>query len=87
MRRFDFVDSLRGIAALYIVSFHTMLVPNPHLAVPDHVALIVKNGIRYYACLGGLARRKHAFPGQSALPAVKSPTAGATGPCAGDDTE
>jgi peptidoglycan/LPS O-acetylase OafA/YrhL len=34
MRRLDFVDSLRGLAALYIVAFHTALVPKPNLAVP-----------------------------------------------------
>ena len=44
MRRLDFVDSLRGLAALYIVVFHTAAVPYPALEVPDWARLVVYNG-------------------------------------------
>jgi peptidoglycan/LPS O-acetylase OafA/YrhL len=44
MRRLDFVDSLRGLAALYIVAFHTALVPKPNLAVPHWAQAIVLSG-------------------------------------------
>jgi peptidoglycan/LPS O-acetylase OafA/YrhL len=44
MRRLDFVDSLRGIAALYVVAFHTALIPNPALAVPHWAQEVVLNG-------------------------------------------
>jgi peptidoglycan/LPS O-acetylase OafA/YrhL len=44
MRRLDFVDSLRGLAAIYIVAYHTTLVPNPDLAVPHWAQAVVLNG-------------------------------------------
>jgi len=44
MRRLDFVDSLRGLAALYIVVFHMTLVPDPHLEVPHWAQAVVLNG-------------------------------------------
>jgi peptidoglycan/LPS O-acetylase OafA/YrhL len=44
MRRLDFVDGLRGLAALYIVVYHMTLVPNPHLEVPHWSQAVVLNG-------------------------------------------
>jgi peptidoglycan/LPS O-acetylase OafA/YrhL len=44
MRRLDFVDSLRGLAALYIVVFHMTLVPDPHLEVPHWAQAVVLTG-------------------------------------------
>jgi len=44
MRRLDFLDSLRGLAALYVVVFHMTLVPNPHLEVPHWAQTVVLNG-------------------------------------------
>ena len=44
MRRLDFVDSLRGLAALYIVVYHMTLVPNPHLEVPHWAQAVVLSG-------------------------------------------
>jgi peptidoglycan/LPS O-acetylase OafA/YrhL len=44
MRRLDFVDSLRGLAALYIVVFHMTLVPDPHLEVPHWAQAVVLSG-------------------------------------------
>src|SRR5262249_28303269 len=34
MRRLDFVDSLRGLAAIYVVVYHMLLLPAPNLGVP-----------------------------------------------------
>lgn len=44
MRRLDFVDSLRGLAALYIVVYHMTLVPDPHLEVPHWAQAVVLSG-------------------------------------------
>jgi peptidoglycan/LPS O-acetylase OafA/YrhL len=44
MRRLDFVDSLRGLAALYVVVYHMMVVPDPHLKVPHWAQLVVFYG-------------------------------------------
>ncbi len=44
MRRLDFVDSLRGLAAIYIVVFHTVRVPAPNLVVPHWAQAIVVGG-------------------------------------------
>ena len=41
MRRLDFVDSRRGLAALYIVVFHMTLVPDPHF--PHWAQAVVLN--------------------------------------------
>jgi peptidoglycan/LPS O-acetylase OafA/YrhL len=40
-QRLAFLDSLRGLAAIYVVLFHMMLVPSPHLAVPDWISQFV----------------------------------------------
>ena len=34
MRRLDFVDSLRGLAAIYVVVYHMVLLPDPNLWYP-----------------------------------------------------
>jgi len=44
MRRLDFVDSLRGLAAIYIVAYHTSLLPRPTLLVPHWAQAIVLDG-------------------------------------------
>jgi peptidoglycan/LPS O-acetylase OafA/YrhL len=44
MRRLDFVDSLRGLAALYVVVHHMTTVPDPHLEVPHWAQAVVLNG-------------------------------------------
>jgi peptidoglycan/LPS O-acetylase OafA/YrhL len=44
MRRLDFVDSLRGLAALYIVAFHMAPLPDFHPAVPRWAQAVVLNG-------------------------------------------
>jgi peptidoglycan/LPS O-acetylase OafA/YrhL len=44
MRRLDFVDSLRGLAALYIIVYHMTLVPVPNLEVPHWAQAVVLSG-------------------------------------------
>jgi peptidoglycan/LPS O-acetylase OafA/YrhL len=44
MRRLDFVDSLRGLAALYIVVYHMALVPHPRLEAPHWAQAVVLSG-------------------------------------------
>jgi len=43
-RRLDFVDALRGAAALYVIVFHVALIPNPPLVVPQWAHTILMNG-------------------------------------------
>lgn len=38
------LDALRGLAALYVVLYHVMVMPEPHLSVPGAVAPIVSMG-------------------------------------------
>ncbi|MFD1255837.1 acyltransferase family protein [Mucilaginibacter terrae] len=42
--RLDFIDSLRGLAALYVVIFHAVLVPQTKLAIPGWIKPLVMNG-------------------------------------------
>lgn len=35
LKRLDFLDALRGLAAAYVVVYHMILLPNPNLEVPD----------------------------------------------------
>ncbi|MBK1723060.1 acyltransferase family protein [Thiocystis violacea] len=42
--RLDFLDALRGFAAYYVLVYHLALIPNPHLAVPDWLALYAGSG-------------------------------------------
>lgn len=44
MQRLRFLDSLRGLAAVYVVLFHTALVPAPPPVVPDFVRPLVLFG-------------------------------------------
>jgi len=42
--RLDFLDSLRGLAALYVMLFHMALLPEPDLALPQWARMTVLNG-------------------------------------------
>jgi len=42
--RLDFLDALRGLAALYVVIYHMILVPDPDLGVPYWAQLFAHNG-------------------------------------------
>jgi peptidoglycan/LPS O-acetylase OafA/YrhL len=42
--RLDFIDALRGLAALYVVAFHAVLIPDPPLGVPGWLAPVLLNG-------------------------------------------
>lgn len=42
--RLDFLDALRGLAALYVVIYHMILIPEPDLGVPYWARLIAHNG-------------------------------------------
>src|SRR5205085_5138797 len=33
-RRLEFLDALRGLAAAYVVAYHLLLLPDPHLVAP-----------------------------------------------------
>jgi peptidoglycan/LPS O-acetylase OafA/YrhL len=44
MRRLEFVDSLRGLAAMYVAIYHTVLIPHPNLAVPRWAEAITLSG-------------------------------------------
>ena len=39
--RLNFIDSLRGWAAFYVVCYHLALLPNPDLAIPAWLAPII----------------------------------------------
>lgn len=43
-RRLEFLDSLRGLAALYVVGYHMVLMPNPDLRLPFWLERFVLNG-------------------------------------------
>lgn len=47
-RRLDFVDALRGVAALYVVSYHLVFIPStdhgPILGTPHWASAVVENG-------------------------------------------
>jgi peptidoglycan/LPS O-acetylase OafA/YrhL len=42
--RLDFIDALRGLAALYVVGFHMTLIPDFKMPVPSLIKPIVMNG-------------------------------------------
>lgn len=42
--RLEFLDSLRGLAAIYVVIFHAALVPLPALALPEYLKPLVMFG-------------------------------------------
>jgi peptidoglycan/LPS O-acetylase OafA/YrhL len=42
--RLDFVDALRLFAILYVIASHLVLIPEPDLAIPDCMALLIING-------------------------------------------
>lgn len=42
--RLDFIDCLRGCAALYVVAYHLVLVPSPHLRLPSWLSPWLHNG-------------------------------------------
>lgn len=43
-RRLEFLDSLRGLAALYVVGYHMVLMPDPDLRLPFWLERFVLNG-------------------------------------------
>jgi len=44
LNRFAYIDTLRGLAALYVLFFHLALIPNPDLGVPYWAKQIVLTG-------------------------------------------
>jgi len=44
LRRLDAIDALRGLAAIYVVVYHTANIPSPHLPVPSWAAKVVGTG-------------------------------------------
>ena len=44
LNRFAYVDTLRGLAALYVLFYHLALLPNPDLEVPYWAKRIVLSG-------------------------------------------
>ena len=49
--RLAFVDSLRGMAALYVLIYHTVLVPSPQLSVPfwaERIAMYGGSGVTLF---------------------------------------
>lgn len=42
--RLDFLDALRGLAALYVVIYHMVLIPEPDLVLPRWAHLVAHNG-------------------------------------------
>jgi len=43
-RRLDFLDALRGLAAVYVIAYHLIYIPSPNLAVPAWARLWAVNG-------------------------------------------
>lgn len=43
-RRLDFLDALRGLAAVYVIAYHLIYIPSPNLAVPAWARLWAENG-------------------------------------------
>jgi len=42
--RLAYIDALRGLAALYVVLYHLVLLPNPHLVVPSWISPFIAAG-------------------------------------------
>ncbi|MGF6710223.1 peptidoglycan/LPS O-acetylase OafA/YrhL [Luteibacter sp. W1I16] len=42
--RLEFLDALRGLAAVYVILYHMVLLPTPHLALPPWFAALAGNG-------------------------------------------
>ncbi len=42
--RLDFLDALRGLAAVYVVVYHMVYIPEPDLKVPHWAAMVALNG-------------------------------------------
>lgn len=43
-QRLDFLDALRGLAAVYVIAYHLIYIPSPNLAVPAWARLWAQNG-------------------------------------------
>jgi len=43
-QRLDFLDALRGLAAVYVIAYHLIYIPSPNLAVPAWARLWAING-------------------------------------------
>ena len=43
-RRLEFLDALRGLAAAYVVVYHTILIPQPSLALPRWATTLAMGG-------------------------------------------
>lgn len=43
-RRLEYIDCLRGIAALCVLQLHTVFVPTPPLQIPSVIEPIVRSG-------------------------------------------
>jgi peptidoglycan/LPS O-acetylase OafA/YrhL len=43
-KRLGFVEALRGLAALYVLTYHLALIPNPHLEVPLWASKFILTG-------------------------------------------
>jgi peptidoglycan/LPS O-acetylase OafA/YrhL len=42
--RLLFIDSLRGFAAVYVLLFHSVLIPDPHIPYPNFIKPFILNG-------------------------------------------
>jgi len=43
-RRLEFLDALRGLAAVYVILYHMILLPNPHLLAPRWIEKFAMSG-------------------------------------------
>ena len=43
-QRLDFLDALRGLAAIYVIAYHLIFIPSPNLGVPAWARLWAVNG-------------------------------------------
>ncbi len=56
--RLPVIDSLRGLAAIYVVLFHTALVPRPNLPLPygtDHIVMFGGTGVILFFVISGFS--------------------------------
>jgi len=44
LKRLDFLDALRGLAAAYVVVYHMTLLPDPHLVAPEWASKVAHAG-------------------------------------------